>query len=276
MNSLLSFLLLVILTTFANAGQLKLIILDVGEGQSVLLKRNNRGILIDTGHVGMAATLLNKLDQYDVEHIDRIILTHLDPDHASGYFRLREAFPDATVLSNGDPASSRSPIDTVRWIADALAADPAHEVLRAGDSLSWMGVKITTLWPNKPGGDKLNNNSLVLAIHFGTDCGLIMGDTGHSIEKKLLKDERLPANLQLLVAGHHGSANTSHAEFLSRLKPEQCVVSVNKENIRGYPALSTLDRLMRHCDTLFRTDRDGDIHLIWHMDIVSLLPESKP
>ena len=257
------FLLLAVSSITVNAGHLDLIVLDVGEGQSVLLKRENRGVLIDTGHAGMALSLLRKLDQYNVDHLDLLFLTHLHPDHASGFFRIKEAFPDATVLSNGDPASLISKIDMVRWVADAMAADKTHRILRSGDRLSWMGVNMITLWPDKPEGNNLNNNSLVLSFQFGTDYGIVMGDAGRSVEESLLKHKRLPANIRLLVAGHHGSANTSHAQFLALLNPEQCVVSVNKDNLRGYPALSTLDRLKNHCNVLLRTDLNGDIHLVW-------------
>jgi competence protein ComEC len=189
--------------------------------------------------------------------------THLHPDHASGYFRIREAFPKARIHDNGDPAALESHIDMVRWTASALQAEQHREVLRAAAGFDWLGVTITTLWPHRVAGDDLNRNSLVLRIGYRCVTALLMGDTGQEVERRLLDDGSLIRHIDLLIAGHHGSSQTSREAFLQALTPRHCVISVNRGNIRGYPDPSTLQRLNNACGRLYRTDLDGDVRLTW-------------
>ena len=264
MRSLLFLLLLLPLTTTeASNHTLQVFILDVGEGQAILLKRMNKGVLIDTGHAGMARTVLDKLDINGVTQLDHLIFTHLHPDHASGYFRIREAFPNTIIHDSGDKAALSSPIDIVRWVANSLQDDPKREVFKAENRLNWMDVEITALWPYSSEGIDLNRNSLVLAIRYCGATVMVMGDVGSSVEHQLLQNNSLPKNIKLLVAGHHGSANTSSAQFLQKINPETCVISVNTNNIRNYPSSTTVERLTHHCQRVLRTDIEGDIKLAW-------------
>lgn len=265
MRSLLYLTLLVFLPVAVVGGsELQIMVLDVGEGQAVLLKRENKSVLIDTGHAGMARSVLDKLAYYGVSQLDRIILTHLHPDHASGFYRIREAFPSATIYDNGDLSATHSNIDMVRWLATALIDEQSRKVLRAGDNIVWMGVKITTLWPSRLEGSDLNRNSLVFVIEYAASTAILMGDVSSDVELQLLDKGVIPRDVELLVAGHHGSKYTSHEKFLQRLRPKTCVVSVNAENIRGYPDSATLRRLNDYCQELLRTDITGDIVIAWH------------
>ena len=256
-------LLLPLTTTEASTDTLQIFILDVGEGQAILLKRMNKGVLIDTGHAGMARSVLDKLDNNGVTQLDHLIFTHLHPDHASGYFRIREAFPNTIIHDSGDKTALSSPIDIVRWVANSLSDDPKREVLKAEDRLNWMDVEISVLWPYSPESTDLNRNSLVLVIHYFDSTAMVMGDAGSIVEQQLLQNNSLPKNIELLVAGHHGSANTSSTQFLQKINPETCVISVNINNVRNYPSSTTVERLTRHCQRVLRTDVEGDIKLVW-------------
>ncbi|MDJ0807263.1 MAG: MBL fold metallo-hydrolase [Gammaproteobacteria bacterium] len=263
MHKIFLWLLVSIHSAACSADALQIVVLDVGEGQAILLKRENRGILIDTGHAGTARSLLDKLDQYRVTQLDHLMFTHLHPDHASGYFRIREAFPTAYIHDNGDPAALVSPIDMVRWTADALLADPNRQAIAVRERLDWMGVKIMPVWPERLEGTHLNRNSLVLLIEYASANALVMGDVDIEVERQLTNGKSLPKNIELLVAGHHGSRHSSHRPFLQAVNPEVCVISVNSGNVRGYPDASTVQRLKDNCSRLYRTDRYGDIRLTW-------------
>lgn len=108
----------------AGAIPFRLIVLDVGEGQSILLQRGRHGVLIDTGHAGKARYVLQQLQTYGVSQLDYLVLTHLHPDHASGYFRIREAFPNTPVLVHNYSFTNEKVPDMSRWVAEALASDP--------------------------------------------------------------------------------------------------------------------------------------------------------
>lgn len=254
------FLTIVGFNTLAQADELRLFVLDVGEGQAVLLQHGHRGILIDTGHAGQAPRVLQALAENGVRQLDQLILTHLHPDHASGYFRLREAYPTTPVL---DPQLLLPPAvspDMVRWVNEGLSTDPLRRRLGAGDTLPWGDVRIEVLWPATFVSANLNHHSLVLQIHHGERSALLMGDADKEVERLLLRREQ-PLNADVLIVGHHGAADASSTAFLAAVRPAYSVISVNHNNLRGYPDGETLRRLVVASGSVLRTDKHGDICL---------------
>lgn len=244
--------------------RLRLFALDVGEGQAILLQRGERGVLLDTGHAGMSRHVLERLEANGTTQLDYLVLTHLHPDHASGYFRLREAFPTTAILDHHQTISRKKMPDMVRWVTEALARDKYRLPFQAGDRIVWQGVTLAALWPNGPAGENINDNSLVIEVSHGKHRALLMGDVSSKIEEQLLSAGSLHGPYDILVAGHHGSQGTSSREFLSQVQPAYTIVSTNADNIRGYPAPATLKRLQAHtAKALLTTYRHGEICLEW-------------
>ena len=248
------------LGTHASAEELRLRVLDVGEGQAVLLQHGEHGILVDTGHAGQAPQVLSAIDDSGIRRLDMLILSHLHPDHASGYFRLREAWPDTPVLDAQHPLPADISPDMVRWVNEALSADPLRRRLAAGDTLPWGDVRIEVLWPAVFTSDNLNRHSLVLHIRHGERSALLMGDAGKEVERELLQQgKKLTADV--LIVGHHGASDAGDPAFLAAVQPAWSVISVNHNNLRGYPGADTLQRLRTAGGQVLRTDEDGDICL---------------
>jgi len=246
------------------ANTFRFIALDVGEGQSILLQRGQHGVLIDTGHAGKARYVLDRLQSYGVTQLDYLVLTHLHPDHASGYFRIREAFPNLPTLVHNLSFANTSEPDMVRWVADALEVDPYRRQFREGDKLNWQGLTIKSLWPQDSSGTNMNDNSLVIEVIFGAHRALLMGDVSSKVEQQLINKNSLAGSYDVLVAGHHGSSGTSSNAFLLTVKPAYAIVSTNADNIRGYPAAETLKRLGQHSSLGVLVTYDyGDICLQW-------------
>lgn len=237
----------------------RVVVLNVGEGQAVLLKRGNHGILIDTGHAGMATHVLARIRSHNIDKLDFIILTHLHPDHASGYFRLREAYPEAIILDNHHPLPIDIKPDMVRWVHMALGQDKLRRKITAGDKIRWQNVSFQVLWPGNFTDNDLNKHSTVLLIKYGHERILIMADAGCEVEQRLIAQDALSEPTSLLVVGHHGANDASTQAFLSSIKPKHCAISVNENNIRGYPAPQTMMRLETACNTVLRTDTDGEL-----------------
>jgi competence protein ComEC len=252
----------------AAVAELRLLVLDVGEGQSILLVRESRGLLIDTGHAGQSPSVLDAIQAEGVRSVEQIVLTHLHPDHASGYFRLREAYPNAVVFESGHRVPALAAPDMTRWVAEALDRESAgsKRELRSGDRWIWRDVELGILWPENPDGVNLNRHSLVIELSFGKVSALIMGDVDKMVEAELLKRGSLPAGVGLLVVGHHGAADSSSERFLDVVRPQIVAVSVNAGNVRGYPSAATLERVQRYSRKVHRTDRDGSLCLEWRRE----------
>lgn len=244
----------------ARAETLRLHLLDVGEGQAVLLQHGDRGLLVDTGHAGMAVRVLGAIERFGIRLLDGIILTHLHPDHASGYFRLREAFPQTPVYDNGHPLPPRISPDMTRWVYETLGRDPLRRSLQAGKTLPWGDALLQVLWPAVYRDDNLNRHSLVLRLIHGQSRALLMGDADQTVERQLLKNGKA-LKAQVLVVGHHGASDAVDAEFLNRVQPDWSLISVNRDNPRGYPDGGTIERLRGNGSQVLRSDERGNICL---------------
>ena len=223
--------------------QTRMSLLDVGEGQSLLLSAEGRGVLIDTGHAGQASRVLDRLSANGVAELEFVILTHLHPDHASGLFRIREAFPDVPVYTSCQPLPADVRPDMTRWVHEYLRHDPAHHCLKAGSRLQFNDTSIHVLWPYGFRSHDLNAHSLVLHLSRPGRSILLMADAGIGVEQQLLAKQVLPRRVDVLVVGHHGADDASSEAFLEYVAPRRAVISINRDNLRGYPSPRVLERL---------------------------------
>ena len=246
-----------------SADTLNVHVLDVGEGQSVLLHSNNRAILVDTGHAGMVEMVLKRMETLGIKNVDYLFLTHLHADHASGYFRVMEQFPQLMTFDGCFPVKAGRESDMERWVDSALIQNPNRRCVAQGDKIEWQGTEIEVLWPSPEAVSEkgLNHNSLVLHIHHGQRSMLIMGDVDKEAEILIMKQKQLQP-VEILVVGHHGAADASSVAFLQTVRPKTAVISVNRDNFRGYPDRKTLDRINQNSGLLHITSESGEYHAV--------------
>ncbi len=253
---------LIFSVTNALSNTLHIHILDVGEGQSVILRQNDRAILIDSGHAGQVYKVMEQMRQLEIERLDYFLLTHLHPDHASGYFAVQHHYPHATVIDNCQPLGRYTHPDMVRWVAEALETNTNRRCVSAGDNIDWGNVRLQILWPSPPltidGG--LNHQSLVILVEHHGKKLLVMGDADAKAEKTLLSQTEL-SPVDVLVVGHHGAADASSEEFIETVRPNYAVISTNANNIHGYPDSDVVNRLERYSKHLHKTWKEGDFYL---------------
>ena len=132
--------------------------------------------------------------------------------------------------------------DKVHWI---------REVVKIGED-----CKLTLI----PGNAEESENESGLCVLFQKEnCDiLITGDRSSVAERELVESYELP-ELELLVAGHHGSNSSTGIELLSETMPKTVVISVGRDNPYGHPAQELLERLALFGCKIFRTDLDGTI-----------------
>ena len=256
----------ILLTANNCNAALKVVMLDVGSGQSILLVENNRGILIDTGLPSYTDHISQRMTEIGVKHLDYLLLSHLHPDHAGGYCQLRDTWPETPVLDNChvSPVLQPSEKDFFVQTRQKLSNDPLHNCLQNRDALSWQGHTLTVLWPEHlQSTTDLNTHSLVILLTARQGATvLLMGDINHEIEKyiipmlrPLLNDSRV----DLYMASHHGAIDTGAPEFLQMIRPKVSLISVGQKNTSGYPATNTVRLLTKYSGTVLRTDQDGEI-----------------
>ena len=218
----------------------RLTVLDVGEGQSLLLQSGGQSALIDCGGYSdtvcadRAWQMLRSQNFYD---LDLLLFTHFDRDHFGGTENFLTQIPaERTIL----PGTS-----------ELL---PLGEVVTKDCAIPF-GSGILHLFPYT-GGNKEQENSM--AILFETeDCGiLITGDLDVAGERRLVREHSLSADI--LIVGHHGSKYATCPELLEAVQPDIAVISVG-ENSYGHPTQEVLDRLEEAGCAVRRTDLEGTI-----------------
>lgn len=252
------------ITTIINNGWattvLKVVVLDVGEGQSILLVSDERGVLIDTGTAQSQNQVLKKLKQYGVSRLDKIILSHLHPDHAGAASAIMDKYPNAQLYESGHRSDSSLEGEEYHKLIAAFDAIPFDKrILKQGDELRWQECQISILWPPKAYHGSVNGNSLVLLIRYSGSSLLIMGDAGQEVEEVLLAEGRLFGPLDVLVAGHHGAKDASSEAFMEKIQPHEAVISVDLNNRNGYPDPRVVKRLLERSERVRLTSQDGDV-----------------
>jgi competence protein ComEC len=232
----------------------RMTVLDVGQGQCILLQSGGKNYLVDCGGdreedaADKAATTL--LSQ-GVTRLDGLILTHYDLDHAGGAGLFLQRVPtDVLVLPQWDPMG----------IGTKLAENADCDVL-------WVSGKTEIEWPEGQitvfaGQISKTGNESGSCVLFQTEkCDiLITGDQTTGGELALLATYEIP-ELDALVIGHHGADDATSYTLLAKTKPKIAVISVGGKNRYGMPAQPVLDRLEQYGCKIRRTDREGTIRI---------------
>ena len=226
--------------------------LDVGQGQCLILHHNGKTFLIDCGGSNdkiaaneAAETLLSR----GITKVDGIILTHGDRDHAGGL---------PYLLTRIDAGFLMLPATTAPETADSLTAGFSGEVISLEDDLLIdLGEGEMTVFGPILAAES-NENSLCVLFESENCVILVTGDRGRMGELVLLHEANLP-DVDLLIAGHHGSKNSTSEELLNVVAPEIVFISVGENNSYGHPAQELLDRLTALGCGIFRTDQNGTL-----------------
>ncbi len=228
----------------------RITVLDVGQGQCILLQSDDRTYVVDCGgsyDTDAANAAAETLLSQGVRHIDGLILTHYDRDHAGGAAYLLQRVPADAIFAPPYPAGADgvNPLSAVGFVSDILLET----------KISFGDTEITLFPPVVADSD--NEASLAVLFRRGNCDILITGDRSCFGERLLMKQTCLP-DIDILVAGHHGSADATCEELLAATMPEIAVISVG-ENSYGHPDEETLNRLEQFGCRIYRTDLDGTI-----------------
>ena len=249
-----------------------MIALDVGQGDSFLLRTQEQTVLIDTGEAEYADTVVSALKEYGVEQLDLVIATHMHSDHMGGMAEVLEAVPAKTFIMTELPEELTPTSRVYENLLTALEQSPETEVIPAqpGDRYSLGdGVTLTILGPVAD-YDDLNLTSVVCRVDAGDRSFLFTGDMEKKAENDLIA-AGADLSADVLKVGHHGASTSSTADFLTEVDPVCSVISVGEGNSYGHPTAATLERLNEY-GPVYRTDLLGEIRIT--TDGVSLWVES--
>ena len=263
-------------------GQLTISMLDIGQGDAVLIQTGAKNILIDTGDdkyyedgkKGKENTqLLTELQKLKIDHIDTLVMTHAHADHIGKADKVIAQYGVKELVYNGIPSTSKYFINALK----AAKANGTQQVkVKAGDVLDFgNGVSFEIVSPSQSLIDEdtaaikakkkvdVNNESVVGQLTFGNFAMLFTGDAEGPVEKDMAASYGKKLKCQVLKAGHHGSKTSSTAEFLKLVQPESVVMSLGVNNQYGHPHEALLNRLQKQgVKNIYRTDVNGTITIV--------------
>ncbi len=236
-------------------GEALVSVLDVGQGECVVLAGHEGTAVIDCGGNRLedaSDTAAGYLQSIGRGQIDLLVLTHLHADHAGSVETLLYRMPVGQLIL---PAGAD---DGDGMLAEILTAAQRQNVpVRFLEEQSVCRAGDLTLELLLPQGVQTNERGIVALASAAGETALIMGDAGTEAELALLAEQAVP-DVDVLVAGHHGSKTATGELFLLAARPETAVISVGY-NLYGHPSEEAMERMDTYGARIRRTDTEGTV-----------------
>lgn len=242
-----------------------LLMIDVGQGDSILIHSKNKNVLIDTGGIMtyhkkkwqkqrkqysiVKNTTLPLLKKYGIKKIDYLILTHGDYDHLGEAITLINNYKVKQIFINSNEINSLE--------EKIIKTFPKVSMVRQGDSFTAGNADFLQL--NKNLEDE-NDSSLVYLVLINHIKVLLMGDASMKSEEEVMKKYNLE-NIDILKAGHHGSKTSSGENFIKKTNPKLVLISAGLDNKFNHPNQEVIKRYNKYNIFYLITFKEGSIKI---------------
>ena len=240
----------------------QVVMLDVGQGDAMLVRDRRAAVLVDTGEEG--SMLLAALARQGISRLDAIFISHCDKDHCGALAALQGVVEVGAVYCHADLLAAQ---EAAFMLGDARRASgsPALGVLPGAQvAVGRFTMQLLAPAHAASGG---NEDSLVWLISFDNEGdgvpeqrGLLTGDAEEEQLEGLCEQV---GRVSFVKVGHHGSAGAFSAEQLAVLRPRVALIGVGEGNRYGHPTPSTLALLQACGAQVLRTDLHGDSSLLF-------------
>ena len=261
--------------------ELAIAMIDVGQGDGIVISCKNKHMLIDGGSTSKKDVgkyqIIPFLKYSGIGMLDLVVMTHEDEDHISGMLEIMDdmekggivikqlILPEVSKKSRGD--------NYQRLEKRALELEIPVAYINAGESFKLGRASFLCLNPQKNMvTEGANAYSTVLHMKYGSFTALFTGDMeeeGLENVKNVLKSLDLNS-ITLLKVAHHGSKYTNDEEFLELLCPKLSLISCGIDNRYNHPHEEVLERLDNIHSKIYRTDESGEIKVLLKKGKVSI------
>lgn len=231
-------------------GEVELLLVDVGQGLSVLVRTAGHAMLYDMGPAlpeGFDAgerAVVPALHALGVRRLDMAIISHADNDHAGGRAAVAAVFPLPRLLApEGSPVAGARPcLSGQRWVWD----DVSFQILHPGREFPYLG----------------NESACVLRVQSRFGSVLLPGDIGEFVERMLVREQPQVLASTVVVVPHHGSAGSSSPEFVNATGARLALVSSGADNRFRHPRPEVVRRWCQAGAEVVDTSRAGAVR-VW-------------
>lgn len=247
-----------------KSGETSVSFIDVGQGDSVLIRTGTYNILIDSGESEYEDKLVGALAYNNIDHLDLVIVSHPHTDHFGAMYRVLLEFDVGLFIMPEIPenlipyGTSYERLLTVIDYKNITAryANPGERFLLGDDC--YLDIMSPVYYDHKD----LNDFSITAKFVHGDVSFLITGDLQKFSELDLL-ESGADIDVDVLKVGHHGSAGASCEEFLKAVSPKIAVFCVSEYNIYRHPRVDVIERLLEvGCNISYSTANNGNIEFV--------------
>ncbi|WP_184662802.1 MBL fold metallo-hydrolase [Texcoconibacillus texcoconensis] len=239
-----------------ETGEAHFTFLDVEQGDSTLIQDEDTTIMVDTGRHDNDV-IFDHIENYDVENIDLLILTHPHADHIGNADEIIAQLDVEEVWMSGDEHTTQ----TYERVIDAtINSDSSYEEPRRGETYGVGAFTIEMLHPESLTGD-LHEGSLSFHIYYDDFNVLFTGDAEKESEIEML-EAGLDLQADVFQLGHHGSSTSNTKTFLEAVEPSVGIYSAAEDNRYGHPHDEVVERFADMDIELYGTDENGTIQVV--------------
>lgn len=245
-------------TQQASADKMYVSFIDVGQGNCTLLRCGGKAILVDSGEVGAAQTVINYIKNLGIDELNCVLVTHPHTDHMGAMTKILYEFKIDDLIMPEIPEEIIPTNKTYEKFLTAVS-DNAGNVIAAkpGETYSYGEMTLEIFAPLRD-YDNLNDMSAVSRISYGDTSVIFTGDATTTVEKDLLK-KNIDYSATVLNVGHHGSKTSSSEAWLRAVNPKYAVICCGVNNDYGHPHSVITKRLEELGIKYFETDLLGTI-----------------
>jgi competence protein ComEC len=246
--------------TFLDVGQGDSAVIELPDGQTVLIDGGARYERFDMGRGVVAPFLWNR----GIRHVDHVIGTHQQLDHVGGLVWVLRHLSVGRYWGTGVERPEQFVADLQAALREQRIAE--GNAVRGQEVLSTGPCRLTIVNPpaadlrpvsQSLSGTALNNQSIVSRLQCGIHAILFAGDIEVNGLRQLGAEGRRPVTV--LKVPHHGAKSSLDREWLKEVHPQYAVISVGQANSYGHPVQAVLQAYAEEQTLLARTDHDGAV-----------------
>lgn len=237
--------------------------LDVGQGDAILIQKQNFQVIVDGGPDNSVIERLAEVMPLEDKKIEVIILTHPHADHVTGLVEVLKRYNVEKVVYSGVNYQSNIFAEFKEEVE--IKKIPVENPKNGQENIYQHEIKLTYLWPGENTAnysDNLNDTSIVFRLDFGNSSALFSGDCEVECWSGIMQDLDSNIKADLLKIAHHGSNNGTSEEMLERIKPRYAIISLGKDNKFGFPHQQVIRALEKSGASFIRTDEMSTIDFV--------------
>lgn len=263
---------------------MNIVYLDIGQGDATYIEfPDGTQMLVDCAKDATILEALGRVLPFYDKTIDYMVVTHPDLDHYGGCIDVLDTFDVHHIIFDGYYEKKNDFFTT--FLAAKEAEQAKYDEIAAPTVWNIASTTIHFLYPDHPIANNTrvpghkkdtgsNNASIVMKLSYGDQDVLLMGDTEIELEEYLLHIYPTSTlDIEVLKAGHHGSAGASSQSFVDAVTPEHTIFSAGRGNSYGHPSLRVIKRVERVGSEVWRTDTQGDVRMRVFRDRIEMLED---